>query len=231
MSSLCLPQRYKAILLDMNRTFMFDADRFDSTEDFFATYCRVGGRVLLPSAVTQFVLASYAGFLRCYSTSELDDCFPTLAETVRAYSGAPEQEFRHIELVIAAHEVGTVPDWAAQTIRSLASGSQKLAVVSNVWAPSIHWHPEFVRAGIASAFRGLVFSSDLGCVKPSQQPFLEALRLVDRSPEAVLFVGDSLERDIIPAKMLGMTTCWVSPTGTSAAADFQVLSITELARD
>lgn len=222
--------RHKAILLDMNHTFMFDGDRFDPTEDFFATYCCVGGSALLPNAVTQYVLESYAGFLRCYSTSKFDDCFPTLAETVRTYSGAPEEEFHHIELVIAAHEVGTVPDWAAQTVRSLASSSHALAVVSNVWAPSTHWNPELARAGIADSFRGLVFSSDLGAVKPSKRPFLEALRLVDRSPEEVLFIGDSLERDIIPAKALGMSTCWVAPNGESAAADFQISTIAELAR-
>lgn len=222
-------KRYKGILLDMNRTFMFDADRFEPTEDFFATYCRVGGSTLSPNAVTASVLASYVGFLSCYSKSEFDDCFPSLAETVRTYSGAPVEEFRHIEWVITAHEVGTVPDWASRVIQSLAT-SHALAVVSNVWSPSMHWNAEFARAGIAGAFRALVFSSDLRAIKPSKRPFLEALRLVNQSPEEVLFIGDSLKRDIIPAKGLGMSTCWVAPTGESAAADFQIATIAELAR-
>lgn len=222
-------KRYKAILLDMNRTFMFDADRFDPAADFFSTYCRAGGSTLSPNAVTESVLASYAGFLGCYSKSEFDDCFPSLAETVRTYSGAPVEAFSHIEWVIATHEVGTVPDWAARAINSLAR-SHALAVVSNVWAPSMHWNAEFARSGIAGAFRGLVFSSDLRAIKPSKRPFLEALRLVNQSPEEVLFVGDSLERDIIPAKALGMSTCWVAPSGESTTADFQISTIAELER-
>ncbi len=212
----------------MNGTFMFDADRFEADADFYATYCRTGGNALSSEAVKQSVLASYAGFLRCYTTSEFDDCFPSLAECVRAYSGAPIAELRRIECVIAAHEVGVVPDWAAQAIRSLAK-THTLAVVSNVWSPPTHWNAEFARAGIAGAFRGLVFSSDLGCIKPSKRPFLEALRVVDQSPEDVLFVGDSFERDIIPAKSLGMSTCWVAHCGQSGAADFRVSTIVELA--
>jgi putative hydrolase of the HAD superfamily len=44
-----------------------------------------------------------------------------------------------------------------------------------------------------------------------------------------LFVGDSLERDIVPAKLLGMKTCLVAASGGRAdVADFCVTSIAAL---
>ena len=37
-----------------------------------------------------------------------------------------------------------------------------------------------------------------------------------RSQARVLFVGDSLERDIRPARALALSTAWVAPAGSSA---------------
>jgi putative hydrolase of the HAD superfamily len=45
----------------------------------------------------------------------------------------------------------------------------------------------------------------------------------------VLFIGDSLERDIVPAKALGLSTAWIAPFGSAAlAADVVVESLPEL---
>ena len=38
--------KFEVILLDMVRTFMFDADRFSVADDFAATYRRIGGHTL-----------------------------------------------------------------------------------------------------------------------------------------------------------------------------------------
>lgn len=53
--------------------------------------------------------------------------------------------------------------------------------------------------------------------------------MLDLPPQDVLFVGDSLERDIAPAKALGMATCWVTACGGGAdVADFCIPSIAAL---
>ena len=76
----------------------------------------------------------------------------------------------------------------------------------------------------------LVFSSEGRTIKPSPLIFQKALAQFG-SDLPVLFIGDSLERDIIPAKALGLSTVWIAPEGAAhAAADYVVQSITDLGR-
>jgi len=220
--------RYKAILFDMNETFMFGGDRLGPGEDFHATYRTVGGSALSAEAVAQCVGACVAGFLADYATPALIDDFPSLQETIARYSAQSRHEIPLLELVIARHEVGAVPGWAAQVILTLAR-SHRLGVVSNLWAPSHHWEPELRRSQVASVLECQVFSSDQRSIKPAHRLFLQALRTLDLPPEQVLFVGDSLERDIAPAKALGMATCWVTTCNRCAdVADFCIPSIAAL---
>lgn len=220
--------RYKAILFDMNETFMFGGDRLGPCEDFHATYRAVGGATLSAEAVAHRIGASVAGFLADYANPALIDDFPSLRETIRRYGGESEHEIQLLELVIARHEVGVVPQWATQAILTLAR-SHRLGVVSNVWAPSHHWKPELCRSQVASVLECQVFSSDRRSIKPSHQLFLQALRTLGLPPQKVLFVGDSLERDIAPAKALGMATCWVTTCdGCAGVADFCIPSIAAL---
>lgn len=53
--------KFPALLLDMNGTFMFGEDRFGAGEDFHATYRSVGGRRLSAAEVTRFIRACYDG--------------------------------------------------------------------------------------------------------------------------------------------------------------------------
>jgi len=216
-----------AIFFDMNSTFMFGEDRFGPDQDYFRTYCAIGGEKLTRSEVTAFVSATYDGLVADYANPKLFNSFPSLAESIAQYSGAPLAEMGKIETVIARHEVGFVPPEMANTLSQLAK-SHRLAVVSNVWAEPVHWESEFRRAGIASAFESMVFSSAVRAVKPSEIPFAIALRNLGVAASDTLFVGDSLERDIIPAKRLGMVTAWVSSSGKSAFADTRISSIIEL---
>ncbi|MES2950585.1 MAG: HAD family hydrolase [Pseudomonadota bacterium] len=212
----------------MNGTFMFGQDRFGAEQDFFSTYVSVGSSRLMPDVVRASVLACCAGFNRDYNDGRLVDAFPSLTESVRRYGEVLDpQDARDIEAVIAHHEVGHVPPWASDTLVNL-SRTHSIGVVSNVWAPSSHWSAELVRSGVEGACTCMVFSSDLGSVKPSPRLFLEALRLLALQPSDVLFVGDSLERDIRPAKALGMGTAWIVGAGADPSADVRLASIAEL---
>jgi FMN phosphatase YigB (HAD superfamily) len=46
--------------------------------------------------------------------------------------------------------------------------------------------------------------------KPHSEPFLKAIKLSDNKPEQCVYVGDSITKDLIPAKQVGMKTIWVS---------------------
>ena len=53
-------------------------------------------------------------------------------------------------------------------------------------------------------------SADLGHDKPSREFFRAVLGLVDAAdPSEVLYVGDRVDNDVLPATATGMRTCWV----------------------
>jgi putative hydrolase of the HAD superfamily len=219
--------RFQAIFFDMNGTFMFGHDRLGDDQDFFATYRRLGGRRLTSDEVQDRVLQICAGLKRDYDDPRRFDIFPTLLEAVSLYGQLVGQDAQDISSVVAAHEVGQVPLWAATTLHSL-SVTHALAVVSNVWAPAAAWNNEFARSGLSRVFRCRIFSSSIGAVKPSPRVFLTALEQMDVEPSRALFVGDSIERDIRPAKKMGFGTIFVGSKIEGAEADLVVSSIAEL---
>jgi putative hydrolase of the HAD superfamily len=204
-----LLDRFPVLLLDMNGTFMFGADRFGAGEDFHATYRSIGGSRLSPAEVTRFIRACYDGMSREYDDPECYGDFPSLTEGFQRYVRPPESELPLLECVFTLHEVGFVPAWAAALLCRLAS-SHNLALVTNIWAPKDAWLAEFKRVGIGDVFRHTVFSSDFRCIKPSPRLYHEALRSIDALAREALFVGDSLRYDIEGAKRVGLATVWLT---------------------
>lgn len=220
-------ENYRAVFFDMNGTFMFDGDRFGPEQDYYASYRAVGGRTLSPDKLKSAVSACYAAFLRDYEDPTFAECFPSLDAFIVTHAEVPVSEHEAIAMTIAMHEVGKVPSWAALSIRRVAEQCA-VAVVSNVWAPSSHWSSELVASGVAPLLAAAIFSAEVGAIKPSQRPFLAAVDALGVSPSEVLFIGDSVERDILPAKALGMSTCLVGNSSLGTVADFHVQSIAQL---
>lgn len=53
-------------------------------------------------------------------------------------------------------------------------------------------------------------SDDLGAEKPSHAFFVKVAELVgDNAPSDVLYVGDRIDNDVLPAAAAGMRTCWL----------------------
>jgi putative hydrolase of the HAD superfamily len=55
----------------------------------------------------------------------------------------------------------------------------------------------------------IVDSIQIGVSKPHPEIFHAALEKLELLPEQVIFVGDSYERDMVPARELGMRTIWL----------------------
>jgi FMN phosphatase YigB (HAD superfamily) len=218
---------FQAIFFDMNGTFMFGHDRLGNDQDFFATYRGLGGRRLTSHEVQDRVLQICARLQCDYNDPRRFDSFPTLLEAVSIYGQLDGEDALDISNVIAAHEVGQVPSWAATTLQTLCA-THPLAVVTNVWAPEQTWNNEFARGGLSHVFRCRIFSSSVGAVKPSARLFLTALEQMGVEPLQALFVGDSIERDIHPANKLGFSTVFVGPENQNSGADLAVPSIAEL---
>ncbi|WP_088280435.1 HAD family hydrolase [Ideonella sp. A 288] len=219
--------QFQALFFDMNGTFMFDHDRLGRDEDFFATYRKIGGRRLAGHEVRVLVMRTCDSLRRDYDDPACFDSFPSLLDAVKTYGGLHGADAQDIADVIAAHEVGQVPSWAARTLQAFAT-THPLALVTNVWAPQDAWRDVLARSGVSHVFQHQAFSSTIGVVKPSPQLFLAALQAMKVDPAAALFIGDSVERDIRPAKQLGFSTVLVGSSGRDTEADLLVSSIAEL---
>jgi putative hydrolase of the HAD superfamily len=99
-----------------------------------------------------------------------------------------------------------------QVLAHLAKLHFQLGIVSNGCGNTAILAKEF---GYAPYLSAIVDSRCMGSSKPDPAIFLHALRELDRDPETVLMVGDSFERDISPAKSIGMRTAWLAAPETA----------------
>ena len=94
------------------------------------------------------------------------------------------------------------PD-ALPALRDLrAMPGLKLALVSNASSPA---RPLLEALGLAPFFDALVFSFEVGSVKPEPGIYLAACREIGVAPGRCLFVGDGNGRELEGAMDLGMT--------------------------
>jgi putative hydrolase of the HAD superfamily len=203
-----LLDEFRVILLDMNGTFMFGEDRFGPNEYFYEAYRALGGNALSPDEVDSSIRDCHQSLWKLYENPARYDDFPSVAERIRRFGGAPEAELPLLEQVFAAHELGSIPPEYATLLRRL-SQTHRLGLVTNIWSRKGTWLAEFARAGVANVFACEIFSSDTRSIKPSPALFRQALQSFPRETK-ILFIGDSLQRDMLPAKALGLTTVWVS---------------------
>lgn len=87
------------------------------------------------------------------------------------------------------------------------------------------------RVGMRDFFRHFFTSRELGVEKPDPEFFHEILRRMDMLPQECVMVGNTYEKDIAPAKAVGMRTVWLSEDGTQdghPCADVIISSMDEL---
>ncbi|MDZ7343269.1 MAG: HAD family hydrolase [candidate division KSB1 bacterium] len=87
--------------------------------------------------------------------------------------------------------------------------------------------------GLDRFFEVILDSKLVGISKPDARLFQLALEKLNLAPQACYFVGDSFERDMLPAKSLGMRTIWLQgaetpQSGDPAKVDFVIASLTAL---
>ncbi len=207
--------RFRAVLLDMNGTFLFGGDRFGPGQDYAATYRGLGGSRLPAPLVRDIVQTCYDTMEGIYNDPARSDSFPPVRDTLRTLPGTrdlPLAELALLERVIAQHERGSVPDAYAAWLRRLA-GWHVLGVVANVLSRKDLWLQEFERAGVLQLFAVTVFSSDGSSIKPSRTLFDQAVSALGVPRRDVVFVGDNLRCDIGGAAGAGLATVWIDGHG------------------
>lgn len=203
--------QFDVVLLDVSHTFMFDVDRFSDTEDYGATYRQIGGNLLSDGEVRRTISALFNNVLADYENPSCYDSFPPVSSYLRSMSELKNfsaDEIRLLAQVFATHEVGTISATHVKVLHQLHE-THRLGIVSNIWSSSDLYLREFERVGIRNLFDIIIFSSDHSCIKPSPHIFAKAIEALDVDRSKIVFVGDSLKRDIAGAKAAGLSSVWI----------------------
>jgi HAD superfamily hydrolase (TIGR01509 family) len=110
---------------------------------------------------------------------------------------------------LTADFIAPVREAVATNVRLLAELAERgfaLAVVSNGCGNVEKLCADF---GYTPFLSAIVDSRCVGVCKPDPGIFMHALEKLGRAPGEAMMVGDSFERDIVPAKQLGMITAWL----------------------
>ena len=92
--------------------------------------------------------------------------------------------------------------YVSETLSALRERGLKLAVVTD--AHNSNALKRLRKAGLDKFFDAIITSDMSGKAKPSHEPFLLAMSKLGVSASETMLVGDSIRRDIVPAKALGM---------------------------
>lgn len=103
----------------------------------------------------------------------------------------------------------TVPDAvvdprAADAVRTLRRTRRRLILACNTQRPIAHRRRTLAAARLADSFDALVLSSDIGVAKPDPRFYAAVADAAGGTPEEVLFVGDTLDKDVIGPRAFGM---------------------------
>jgi FMN phosphatase YigB (HAD superfamily) len=221
------PGHFDAILFDLNGTLADDYDRFGPDEDYHGTYRGLGGRDLSPAVLRDWIDQTLARLLPRYRDGPADP-FPTLRDCVPGADRLPASELELLLEIMAAHECGRIPPERVALLHEL-SGHHRLGLVSDLWAPAGRCRDYLAALGLGDVFGSLVFSCELGAVKPARRLFEQALAELGADPARTLFVGDDLRRDIGGAAACGLRTAWIGDAAAANGADRVLGDVLELA--
>ena len=224
--------RFDVLLLDLGDTFMFDADRFGEDVDFYETYQHFGGKDLNGYEVKQILTDVYRKISAYCKVSENCERIPPLAAYFKKHPAAeflPAHELDLLEKVFTEHEIGSIPERYTAVLKQLAT-THRLGIISDIWSRSDRFYQEFEKVGIRDLFKVIVFSSDIGIFKPSPKIFRKAVEALDADISRVVYIGDSLRRDVVGAKAIGMSVIWIKKDQAEAPEMFVEpdLTVTDL---
>jgi len=203
--------RYDALLLDVGRTFMFDVDRFSEKDGVPQTYHKMGGTKFIDGQVFEICSAVFNKMCEDSLIESMQDKFPSLSyyfEAIGSNFDLDEGDIALLEKVFAEHEIGTVPEPYVQLLKKMHK-THRLGIISDIWCGSEIFFRYFDNLGIMNLFEHIVFSSDIGAVKPSQVIFQDMINRFDISPSKMVYVGDSIDRDVAGAKKAGLSAVWI----------------------
>ncbi len=132
-------------------------------------------------------------------------------ERVRGQLGALDSRGRHRaveQITVLFVEESRRGMECGRTVLAALAPRYKIGVVSN-------WYGNLERvlaeAGMAPFISAIADSARIGFEKPDPRIFTAALKLLGATPDQAAMIGDSLEKDCVPARRLGLRSVWYRP--------------------
>ena len=134
----------------------------------------------------------------------------------------PQLPQRLVEKFVAPMRVAAAEN--QQLLAELIALGFQLGVVSNGCGNVSKLCADF---GYTPYLSVIIDSRRVGLFKPDPAIYIHAANEIGRAPETILMVGDSLERDVRPAKSVGMKTAWLR-SAENNEADYLLRDLSEL---
>lgn len=110
-----------------------------------------------------------------------------------------------------------------EMLRALRGAGKRTALLSN--AQSAFILPEMQAMGVAGLFDHIFISSQCGVRKPSAAFYQQLIDWAGVPPQRIMMIGNSPEDDIIPARRLGLRTCYIPSALTARGAQRPVCDL------
>jgi putative hydrolase of the HAD superfamily len=110
----------------------------------------------------------------------------------------------------------------AQLLADLVARGFQLGVVSNGCGNVDKLCADF---GYTPFLSVIVDSRRVGLFKPDPAIFLYAAKKLGGDPGTMMMVGDSFDRDVLPAKKVGMKTAWLEGTASRECPDQSLVDL------
>ncbi|MBW2623449.1 MAG: HAD family hydrolase [Deltaproteobacteria bacterium] len=205
-------QKFDMLLFDMGDTFMFNCDRFSSSEDYLAMYQSLGGTKLSQSELSGAIRHIEESLLKVARDERRYDSFPRLRDFIESDSFFKDfsgREKKLVEDLFSRQECGEIPQSLIRVLKQLAANF-KLGLISNVWADKTIFEEKLKEAGLNNLFDPMLFSSEYGSIKPAARLFEIAAEFTGIPCPELVYIGNSYKRDIIGAKARGMSAILVN---------------------
>jgi putative hydrolase of the HAD superfamily len=225
------PERFqgcRAILFDFGGTLDSDGEHW--LDRFYALYQDLGFRIPAPEIKRAFYHADGL----CSSDAEVVSLGlrPLMTRHVRL-------QFSALNLADDSKQRKMVESFCSESERVLRRNARllgrlkdryHLGLVSNFYGNVATLCEE---AGLTPALDVILDSTLIGMSKPDPGIFRAALERLQLPAEEAVCVGDSFERDVIPARELGMKTIWLKGPHpripqNAGSADDSISSLSEL---
>lgn len=144
----------------------------------------------------------------------MSDVFATAFRHIAASVGAdPDRE--ELDDIVDRMWAANIPaarpaDGAIETLDALRESGRRVGVVS--WADDAVFDELIEQLDFRAHIDVAVCSETARSCKPHPGIFRHALNAIDATPERSMFVGDSIDQDIVGGNRLGMTTVHMAAT-------------------